>query len=53
MKVYCVEIADYDLSGDYGYYKKLSDAKARMEELKNDPKFLWEKYLRITKLTVK
>ena len=53
MKVYCVEICDYDLSGDYGYYQKLEDAQTKFKELMNDPNFFWKKYLRITTINVK
>ena len=53
MRIYIVEIADYDLYGDYGYYDSLERAKTRVEELKKDPKFLWKKYLRISEKELK
>jgi hypothetical protein len=47
MKVYAVIIVDFDLYGEYGIYLSEEKAKARLQELKKDPTYLWKKYLEI------
>ena len=47
MKIYAVIIADYDLYGEYGFYVLEEKAKAKLQELKEDSKFMWKKYLEI------
>ena len=47
VKIYVVVIRDYDLYGKYGYYFSKAKAKKRLQELKNDPAFLWKEYLEI------
>ena len=47
MKVYEVIIADFDLYAEYGLFKKKSDAEKKLQSLKENPVFLWKKYLKI------
>ena len=47
MKIYFVVFSDYDLYGIKGIYFHRENAEIKFNELKNDPKFRWKKYLKI------
>ena len=47
MKIYMVIINDYDMCGDEGFYMSKEKAKARLQELKKNPTYLWKKHLEI------
>jgi len=47
MKIYFVSISDFDLYSIEGIFFSRKNAENRFDELKNDPRYLWKKYLQI------
>jgi len=48
MKIYCVEINDYDLHDDIAYYKDKKKAIAHMKRLQSkNSDYLWKEHLEV------